>query len=300
MDYLIYNKSICDNVNSRRTFSMSKIFETYNKAVDKSYMHIAPSLPDPVPSTITPEQYDTLFAKKKYVNPETENVIIGIIYDTDGTESVFPNKIKIMKKMSKNIIDIDEYYCVSELPNDPDIATYESLSSSMPPDTFKVMHVGSKATTVPCNVVPSLDDESMSTLPPYAFNDILDEIIESLHFIKCDRTNINDIEQRIVYAVINLKQNIKDCNIPIIKGIIQLEKFAQIIELLKLNVIKPSHELTSTLSSTCAQIQAFLTSPSTPFIIDKRQIILGNIFVEVLQEFLKYVNYLYRDNAMED
>lgn len=279
---------------------MSKIFETYNKAVDKSYMYMSPSSPDSVPNTITPEQYDTLFAKKKYVNPETEGVIIGIIYDADGTESVFPNKIRIMKQVSKNVRDIDEYYCVSELPNDPDIATYESLSSSIPSDTFKIMHVGSKATTVPCDVVPSSDDESMFP-SPCSFIDTLDDIIESVRFIKHDYTiSINNIENHIVYASINLRHNIKTCSTSIIKGIIQLEKFAQIIELLKLNVIKPSHELTSTLTATCLQIQAFLTSPCTPFIIDKRQIILGNIFVEVLQEFSKYVNYLYRDNAMED
>lgn len=275
---------------------MSKIFDTYNKAVDKSYMHMSPSLPDPIPNTITPEQYDTLFAKKKYVNPETEGVIIGIIYDADGTESVFPNKIRIMKKVSKNVRDIDEYYCVSELPNEPEIATYESLSS-MSPDMFKIIHVGSKATTIPCDVVPSSDDGNIDS-----FIDTLDDIIESVRFIKHDYTiSIENIEQHIVYASMNLRHNIKTCSIPpIIKGVIQLEKFAQIIELLKLNVIKPSHELTSTLTTTCAQIQAFLTSPVTPFIVDKRQIILGNIFVEVLQEFSKYVNYLYRDNAMDD
>ena len=298
MDYLIYNKSICDNVIQGGYIPMSKIFETYNKAVDKSYTHTTSSH-DFVPNTITPEQYDTLFAKKKYVNPETEGVIIGIIYDTDGTESVFPNKIRIMKQVSKNVIDIDEYYCVSELPNDPDIATYESLSSSLPSDTFKIIHVGSKATTVPCDVVPSEDDESMFPLP-YAFISMLDNIIGLIHYRKYEHTSIENIEQHIVYASINLRHDIKVGGTPIIKGIIQLEKFAQIIELLKSNVIKPSHELTSTLSSTCAQIQAFLTSPVTPFIVDKRQIILGNIFVEVLQEFSKYVNYLYRDNAMED
>ena len=285
MDYLIYNKSICDNVNSRRTFPMSKIFETYNKAVDKSYTYITSS-PDSVPNTITPEQYDTLFSKKKYINPETENVIIGIIYDTDGTESVFPNKIRIMKQVSKNVRDIDEYYCVSELPNDPNIATYEALSSSISSDMFKIMHVGSKATTVPCDVVSSEDDESMFPLP-YAFISMLDDIIGLIHYRKYEHTSIENIENHIVYASINLRHDIKVGGTPIIKGIIQLEKFAQIIEMLKLNVIKPSHELTSTLASTCAQIQAMLTSPSIPS-IDKRQIILGNIFVEVLQEFSKY------------
>lgn len=277
---------------------MSKIFETYNKAVDKSYTYMAPS-PDSVPNTITPEQYDTLFSKKKYVNPETENVIIGIIYDTDGTESIFPNKIRIMKQVSKNVRDIDEYYCVSELPNDPNIATYEALSSSMPSDMFKIMHVGSKATTVPCDVASSSDDESMFPIP-YAFIASLDETIEMIHYMKHEHTSVDYIEQRVHHATIMLRHDIKKWNCSIIKGIIQLEKFAQIIELLKSNVIKPSHELTSTLASTCAQIQAFLTSPVTPFIVDKRQIILGNIFVEVLQEFSKYVNYLYRDNAMDD
>ena len=276
---------------------MSKIFETYNKAVDKSYTYITSS-PDSVPNTITPEQYDTLFSKKKYINPETENVIIGIIYDTDGTESVFPNKIRIMKQVSKNVRDIDEYYCVSELPNDPNIATYEALSSSISSDMFKIMHVGSKATTVPCDVVSSEDDESMFPLP-YAFISMLDDIIGLIHYRKYEHTSIENIENHIVYASINLRHDIKVGGTPIIKGIIQLEKFAQIIEMLKLNVIKPSHELTSTLASTCAQIQAMLTSPSIPS-IDKRQIILGNIFVEVLQEFSKYVNYLYRDNAMDE
>ena len=275
---------------------MSKIFETYNKAVDKSYTYITSS-PDSVPNTITPEQYDTLFSKKKYINPETENVIIGIIYDTDGTESVFPNKIRIMKQVSKNVRDIDEYYCVSELPNDPNIATYEALSSSISSDMFKIMHVGSKATTVPCDVVSSEDDESMFPLP-YAFISMLDDIIGLIHYRKYEHTSIENIENHIVYASINLRHDIKVGGTPIIKGIIQLEKFAQIIEMLKLNVIKPSHELTSTLASTCAQIQAMLTSPSIPS-IDKRQIILGNIFVEVLQEFSKYVNYLYRDNIDE-
>ena len=275
---------------------MSKIFDTYNKAVDKSYVYMTPS-PDSVPNTITPEQYDTLFSKKKYINPETENVIIGIIYDTDGTESVFPNKIRIMKQVSKNVRDIDEYYCVSELPNDPNIATYEALSSSISSDMFKIMHVGSKATTVPCDVVSSEDDESMFPLP-YAFISMLDDIIGLIHYRKYEHTSIENIENHIVYASINLRHDIKVGGTPIIKGIIQLEKFAQIIEMLKLNVIKPSHELTSTLASTCAQIQAMLTSPSIPS-IDKRQIILGNIFVEVLQEFSKYVNYLYRDNIDE-